>query len=579
MSKLQVENHLKVLDLFAGAGGLSNGFEQTGKFKVKIAVEINENAIKTYKLNHPGISVHRDITKLKYKNEHGIISDEFSDIDVVIGGPPCQGFSNANRQQNTLISSNNQLVKEFLRAIENIRPKAFVMENVRTMESEKHKFFMNENDINELENLNIQPKKEKIKIGRCICYSERLEDFLKTAYNAQMDLKPFLISKELLSKLNTLLKYTKRSPGDLLKFVKNEKNKKFYLKFINQWEETHKKYWDESYRKDWLKLGLSLKNMLNENPTLIGLECNLEDIIETQKIINKIFEVIENKVILINININDPDFEITIKSFNVFNFIKRKLSYLGYKFNEDKYIFNAAEYGVAQERKRLILMGVRDDSLVTEAVVPPAPLFTKKDDYYKIYDALGDLANLPPSTDVKEDVMERDLHPPIIGSWLNQYLNNNTNQKIYNHVRTDSREVALKRFASLKAGQNFHDLDESLKITYTDHSRTQNTIYKRLSYEKASDTVLNARKSMWIHPEKDRAISIREAARLQSFRDSYKFCGSKDSQYQQIGNAVPPLLARAIAEGLLKSLGVALDFTTRDILLSNKKDKKVEIKF
>lgn len=72
---------------------------------------------------------------------------------------------------------------------------------------------------------------------------------------------------------------------------------------------------------------------------------------------------------------------------------------------------------------------------------------------------------------------------------------------------------------------------------------------------------------MWVHPVIDRAISIREAARLQSFQDSYKFCGSKDSQYQQIGNAVPPLLARAVAEGILQSLGEEVEGNIREILL------------
>ena len=55
---------------------------------------------------------------------------------------------------------------------------------------------------------------------------------------------------------------------------------------------------------------------------------------------------------------------------------------------------------------------------------------------------------------------------------------------------------------------------------------------------------------MWIHPTIDRAVSIREAARLQTFPDSFIFCGTKDSQYQQVGNAVPPMLAKAIAEHL-----------------------------
>jgi len=59
---------------------------------------------------------------------------------------------------------------------------------------------------------------------------------------------------------------------------------------------------------------------------------------------------------------------------------------------------------------------------------------------------------------------------------------------------------------------------------------------------------------MWIHPTLDRAISVREAARLQTFPDSYIFCGSKDRQYQQVGNAVPPIMAKAIAEKLAKLL-------------------------
>ena len=59
---------------------------------------------------------------------------------------------------------------------------------------------------------------------------------------------------------------------------------------------------------------------------------------------------------------------------------------------------------------------------------------------------------------------------------------------------------------------------------------------------------------MWIHPTLDRAISVREAARLQTFPDSFVFCGSKDKQYQQVGNAVPPIMAKSIAEKLARVL-------------------------
>ena len=116
----------------------------------------------------------------------------------------------------------------------------------------------------------------------------------------------------------------------------------------------------------------------------------------------------------------------------------------------------------------------------------------------------------------------------------------------------------MERFKALLPGQNFHNLDNNLKSTYTDASRTQNTIYLRLEYDKPSGTVVNVRKSMWIHPTLNRAVSVREAARLQSFPDSFIFCGTKDKQYQQVGNAVPPLMAQAIADdvaGVLDAYG------------------------
>ena len=118
----------------------------------------------------------------------------------------------------------------------------------------------------------------------------------------------------------------------------------------------------------------------------------------------------------------------------------------------------------------------------------------------------------------------------------------------------------MERFKALKQGQNFHSLDEELKSnTYTDVTRTQNTIYLRLNYDRPCGTVVNVRKSMWVHPVLDRAISVREAARLQTFPDSYVFCGTKDRQYQQVGNAVPPVLARAIAEKLAEQLDKVIE--------------------
>ena len=113
----------------------------------------------------------------------------------------------------------------------------------------------------------------------------------------------------------------------------------------------------------------------------------------------------------------------------------------------------------------------------------------------------------------------------------------------------------MDRFKALRQGDNFHTLDDQLKTnTYTDVSRTQNTIYMRLAYDQPSGTVVNVRKSMWVHPVIDRAVSVREAARLQTFPDSFEFVGTKDKQYQQVGNAVPPILAKNIAQKLADQL-------------------------
>ena len=175
----------------------------------------------------------------------------------------------------------------------------------------------------------------------------------------------------------------------------------------------------------------------------------------------------------------------------------------------------------------------------------------EEDEYYTVRDAIEDIEDVKAITDVSADI-GINLQPKEV-SKLAEKLRDST--MLYNHIITKTTDVAMERFKALKQGQNFHALSDNLKTnTYTDASRTQNTIYLRLNYDEPSGTVVNVRKSMWIHPTLDRAISVREAARLQTFPDSFIFCGSKDKQYQQVGNAVPPIMAKAIAKKLAKLL-------------------------
>ena len=132
VQEISNEKHgLTLIDFFCGAGGLSLGFIQEG-FNVKLASDIEDVCIQTYKYNHPEVPS----SKLIQEDIREFIDDveDYIEepIDVVVGGPPCQGFSSAN-QQRIIDDPRNELYKYFLMMIEKIAPKFVVMENVKGM--------------------------------------------------------------------------------------------------------------------------------------------------------------------------------------------------------------------------------------------------------------------------------------------------------------------------------------------------------------------------------------------------------------------------------------------------------------
>ncbi|MDJ1152752.1 MULTISPECIES: DNA cytosine methyltransferase [Macrococcoides] len=131
-SKIQ-NNNYTFIDLFCGAGGMSYGLTLAG-FTPVLSNDIDKDALRTYLFNHPemgGNSVyHGDVTEvLNLLNDN-----KFKTIDAIIGGPPCQGFSNANRQR-IIDDPRNILYKYFVESLKIVRPKFFIMENVRGMKS------------------------------------------------------------------------------------------------------------------------------------------------------------------------------------------------------------------------------------------------------------------------------------------------------------------------------------------------------------------------------------------------------------------------------------------------------------
>ncbi len=129
--KNEQSNKPKIIDLFCGAGGFSLGFVKEG-YKIELANDIEKVALETYKFNHPEINTNKiiegDIKEI-VENINNYID---TDIDIIIGGPPCQSFSSAN-QQRVIDDPRNILYKYYVKAVEKIKPKFILMENVRGM--------------------------------------------------------------------------------------------------------------------------------------------------------------------------------------------------------------------------------------------------------------------------------------------------------------------------------------------------------------------------------------------------------------------------------------------------------------
>lgn len=109
----------------------------------------------------------------------------------------------------------------------------------------------------------------------------------------------------------------------------------------------------------------------------------------------------------------------------------------------------------------------------------------------------------------------------------------------------------IERYSYIGQGQNWRAIPEHFNAKLRDRNNCHSGIYKRLDPNKPSVVISNYRKNMLIHPFQDRGLSVREAARLQSFPDNFVFEGSLMQIQQQIGNAVPPNNGRKIFKQIL----------------------------
>ena len=530
---------LKVIDLFSGAGGLSLGFLQTGKFQLVAAAEINKNARRTYVKNiAPNDSTFEFIENV-VGCDFRALSGHLGGIDIVIGGPPCQGFSNANRQKNNLISMNNSLVKEFFRAIKEIKPKAFVMENVNMLRSDTHRFYESIKDNEEIDSLiaqgfNIPKRKDNLFISKKCYIGINFND------PNEIDIDAMLLPAPLFQLISVLRKDFDNSKR-LTKYL--EKNKEPLIKSIQTYVASMQDNTDLAIREISIKL-TEIKKAL-EIDCVTSAKDSIEYVVSLQKALLAMNEIRANGLIGNYVYDEEKGLTFVVNSYSVIDYVN---AILGNEYVQEGGTMCSEWFGVPQVRRRYIVIGVRKDCVKGPKVILPTPPETYE--VNTVWDAIGDLMNYEVGYDAE--------YAPI--PYTNQIISAYASQMqvgsdtVKNHITTKTKEEALKRFKVIPQGKNFHSLSDDLKTTYSKPERTQNTIYLRLDENAPCGTVVNVRKSMWIHPRLHRAITVREAARLQSFPDSFEFVGTKDSQYQQVGNAVPPLLAKAIAEKVLENI-------------------------
>ncbi len=303
-------------------------------------------------------------------------------------------------------------------------------------------------------------------------------------------------------------------------FKKNHSKTQLYLQDITKIDD---KFWDSYKNKT---------DVIIAGPPCQGFSMNgkrrkddkrnilFEEIVKIAQIIQPKIIVIENVVGLLSMTTSDGRY--------IKDLIKEKFETLGY--NVKYKVLNSADYGVPQQRKRVIFLISRKNIELNF----PEPIY-KPENYVTVGEALG---NVNPNGD---EYFEPTCDFQMIMKGR---------KDIQNHERRKSNDLVTERMSYIPQGGNWKNIPQNLG----NGGGTYSNAYRRLDLTKPSVTIKHAAKAMIIHPTENRILTVRECARLQSFNDDFILTGNNSDQHQQLANAVPPLLGKAIAEEVYKGL-------------------------
>lgn len=608
------------LDLFAGAGGFSEGFMQAytdDKFyDFRLASDINENCELTHRVRYNkmlGLDTDflcQDIMEDSFlpnlmERLHG------QEIDVITGGPSCQSFSLAGRRKK--LDKRDDLFYHYLKVIKALRPKYFVMENVKGILT-KDEGRIKERILREIRSIVDDAKMStllaflndhlKVNINEwlydCLYTKMCMEDI-----NADMD----KLYDTYFNNLDQQLKnVTKHLPYSVSKSNVSVNTVRHGILLLS----------DKKQREEIRKQVIQLKTSAHiDNDTFVDSYNAIVEAISDEKILENMLDAVD-KIIEMDGGCEDDartlkkSLEILTSTFdecidfireqfkgnkNVLNCFENMMKEIRlYNINEPLVLLSS-NYGVPQNRERVVFIGCRNDQeVITE--IPPT---VKEEDKVKVYEAIWDLNmigngevvntyNTPTLINEYENTKrlrgvqgepEKDGHlfsewsrtgrlnhrftfdeAPFYVSSMNDLNVERKHQhmELFNHQTSCQNDKVRERLQIIAEHKDYDAAKKELKEKGLDSQKRNYVVLNPLGQSPTVCTMPDD----FIHYSAYRPMTVREMARLQSFDDSFVFQGKRQTggnnrqkeipQYTLVGNAVPPLMARAIANTVLNHI-------------------------
>mgnify|MGYP002657987165 FL=1 len=607
------------LDLFAGAGGFSEGFMQAYTddkyYNFRLASDINENCELTHRVRYNkmlGLD-----TKFMCQD---IMEDSFlpnllkeignQEIDVVTGGPSCQSFSLAGRRKK--LDKRDDLFFHYLKVIKALRPKYFVMENVKGILTK------DEGRIKERILREIRSIVDDARMNQLYAF---LEDVLKPQMPASLyyalyirlcmetstdnwDKQNEIFFENLEQQLKDVTKHLPYSVSKSDESVNTIRHGLLLLKMKQQ---------RDSIRKQVIQLKTSAH--IDNDTFMDGYNAIIETISDEQ-ILEKTLDAVDKVA-----NMGDcmdeaqslkKSLEILTSTFDecieyiqeqlkgktdLLNHLNEMMKEIRLYNIEEPFVLLSSNYGVPQNRERVVFIGCRND----QEVIKEIPATVSDDEKVKVYEALWDLdmiGNGETVTSYKKPKLnpkfedtkiqraiqgEPDEHGLLFSEWSKigrlghrftfdkkpfyvmnmdeldkpqkyQYMD------LFNHQTSLQNEKVRERLRIIAAHGDYDEAKVELKEKGLDSQKRNYVVLNPLGQSPTVCTMPDD----FIHYSAYRPMTVREMARLQSFDDSFVFQGKRQTggnnrqkeipQYTLVGNAVPPLMARAIANTLLKHI-------------------------